>query len=165
MNPMDPLAQLRDIHTPEPVGWWPLAWGWWLLIALLLGAAALCLWLLWRRRRANRYRRQALLELDVLGRHFRHHGDRARYLQDLSVLLRRTALSAAPREAVASLQGEQWLAWLDATLGPQQRGFREGPGQCLLQGPYQRDPELDAPALERLISRWIREHRVGGKHA
>ena len=30
----DPLAQLRDIHLPEPILWWPLAPGWWVLIVL-----------------------------------------------------------------------------------------------------------------------------------
>ena len=28
----DLLAQLNDIQTPEPIGAWPLAWGWWVLI-------------------------------------------------------------------------------------------------------------------------------------
>ena len=31
MNTPDPLAQLRDIHLPEPVSWWPPALGWWLV--------------------------------------------------------------------------------------------------------------------------------------
>ena len=32
---MDPeLLPLRDLHLPEMVGWWPLAPGWWFLIAL-----------------------------------------------------------------------------------------------------------------------------------
>ena len=33
---MDPLAQLNDIQTPSDVDWWPLAWGWWAVIALAL---------------------------------------------------------------------------------------------------------------------------------
>jgi hypothetical protein len=38
MNPTDPLAQLRDIHLPEAVSWWPLAIGWWLVaIVCILG--------------------------------------------------------------------------------------------------------------------------------
>jgi hypothetical protein len=42
---MEPFAyQLRDIHGPDPVSWWPPAPGWWLLA---LGTI-LCLWLLWR---------------------------------------------------------------------------------------------------------------------
>jgi hypothetical protein len=37
MNTTDPLAQLRDIQLPEPVGLWPLAWGWWALLLLVVG--------------------------------------------------------------------------------------------------------------------------------
>ena len=27
---------LRDLHLPDAIGWWPLAPGWWVLIALSL---------------------------------------------------------------------------------------------------------------------------------
>ncbi|MDA7785401.1 DUF4381 domain-containing protein, partial [Pseudomonadales bacterium] len=32
----DPLAQLRDIRLPVEPDWWPLAFGWWIVAALIL---------------------------------------------------------------------------------------------------------------------------------
>ena len=47
---MEPLP-LRDIHLPEPVGWWPPAIGWWLLPVCVLGLIVLLIWLIRRRMR------------------------------------------------------------------------------------------------------------------
>jgi len=47
------LEQLRDIHLPEAVHWWPPAPGWWIVAALLL---TLTIWL--SRYLQARYRRQ-----------------------------------------------------------------------------------------------------------
>ncbi len=47
------LEQLRDIHLPQSVHWWPPAPGWWIVAALLL---ALGIWL--SRYLQARYRRQ-----------------------------------------------------------------------------------------------------------
>ena len=62
---MDPLAQLRDIHLPDGVAWWPPAPGWWLLLLLLAVIGAL----IWRYRqqqaRKRRYRVLALQELEL----------------------------------------------------------------------------------------------------
>ena len=38
LNPeaLNPQAlTLRDIHLPEPISWWPIAPGWWIIIASL----------------------------------------------------------------------------------------------------------------------------------
>ena len=59
----DPLAQLRDIQLPEPISWWPLALGWWVLIVLAAGILGWAALLLIRRYRANLYRRQAIHKL------------------------------------------------------------------------------------------------------
>ena len=62
----NPLDQLRDIHLPEPISWWPPAPGWWILA---LASSVLLAWLLrflYRRYKAKHYRRQALAQLKEL---------------------------------------------------------------------------------------------------
>ncbi|MGD8176532.1 DUF4381 domain-containing protein [Marinimicrobium sp. ARAG 43.8] len=170
MNPQDPLAQLKDIHLPDPVGWWPLAWGWWMLLAVLLLAAGLLVWRWRARRRRQQYRREALVVLRDAQRRYRAAtpGPEAsrRYLQDISELLRRTVLSGLPERlhpAVAALNGRQWLALLDTTA-PTKSGFEEGPGQILAEGPYQPNPEFDDASLYALVSLWIKRHRLDPHH-
>ena len=63
MNPADPLAQLRDIHLPEPVSWWPPAPGWWIVLLLSLAAVVLVIYYLRKYWLQRRYRRVALREL------------------------------------------------------------------------------------------------------
>ena len=48
-NQGDPLAELRDIHLPEAVSLWPLAPGWWLLLALIAAVLGLSI-AVWLRR-------------------------------------------------------------------------------------------------------------------
>lgn len=162
MNPQDPLAQLKDIHLPETVAWWPLAWGWWLVIGLLLVAliTGFVLWL--RHRRHNRYRHQALARLEQAYRTYQETGDTAGYLQNLNQLLRRALLSAWPApesQRLTTLSGEHWLAFLDASLPGDSTEFREGAGRALLAGPYQPQPQADIEALHKLGQQWFRHHR------
>ncbi len=151
---------LRDIHLPEPVGWWPPAPGWWGLLALVLAGAAAWAWLAWRRR--TRVRRAALAELRRIERDYAADGDVARLARDLSTLMRRAAITAEERRRVAGLTGEEWLAWLDGGLSG--RPFSEGPGRCLADAPYRRDPEegvVDAMALLGLCRARLRHLEAG----
>ena len=143
------LSQLRDIHLPAPVSWWPPAPGWWLLPALLLISAALA-YVFYVRRRRNRWRRGALAELAQL-----RDAAPQRVLRDLSVLLRRVAISRFPQPEVAALTGDDWLGFLDRTLG-EGTAFQSGVGRALLSGPYANDVEVDAAALIALCERWIK---------
>lgn len=131
---VDGQLPLRDLHLPDSVGWWPLAPGWWLLIALLVAGFA---WLLSRYiayRAHSAARRHALRALDACTRAYVEHGDAVRLGAELSELVRRTMLAYAPRADVAGLTGEEWLAWLDRDLD--RSHFLNGDGRPLIEWPY-----------------------------
>ncbi|MDJ0700191.1 MAG: DUF4381 domain-containing protein [Woeseiaceae bacterium] len=133
---------IRDVHLPGAVGLWPLAPGWWVLIALLTVALLVGGRMLWRSYRQGVYRRVALRQLSILDRAYREHGDAVALAASVSELLRRTMLAYAPRSDIAGLTGQAWLDWLDRDLGIPQ--FTGAAGRCLLELPY-RKPESEVP--------------------
>jgi Ca-activated chloride channel family protein len=153
----DPVAGLIDFPLPREVGLWPETWASRFATVLVLLATLVALWLIVRRRRANRYRREALAELARVERTGAAPGE---VLTRISLLLRRTALAAFPREEVAPLTGAAWLAFLDRTSGSRQ--FSEGDGRPLASGPYRAVPPADAEvrSLFVLARRWIGGHHV-----
>lgn len=159
IGPADPLAQLRDIHMPPPVDWWPPAPGWWLLGGALLVALGIAAYAALRRFRQRRYRRIALRRLDALHAQWRQHGDRSAFLRDLNHLLKQTALRAYPAERVAALHGAAWLRFLDSTLRtPQFDGAATQPLADIYSAPAG-DAPLEADALRRAAAHWLRRHR------
>jgi hypothetical protein len=157
--PSGSQATLRDIHLPDPVGWWPPAPGWWLLAGLVL-LLGLGLWWLRRRARRKALPRAAAAELTRLQRCYEADGDLAALLAGVSAWLRRVALQYFPRAEIAALNGEAWLARLDQVLG--EDGFRQGPGRVLDTGPYQRQAAADVEALLALCRRWLTALPAGG---
>jgi hypothetical protein len=132
---MDPSElPLRDLHLPDPVGWWPLAPGWWFLIVLAIAGLGWLLLKAWRRHQFNAPRRYAIRSLARVEAEYLTHRNPVLLGQQLSELLRRGMLAYAPRHEVAGLTGESWLAWLDRGL-PVPYFHTEG-AKSLLQLPY-----------------------------
>lgn len=148
------LAQLRDIHLPATVQWWPPAWGWWLLLAVALAVlGCLFVWRWWRIRRANIPSMLALGEIQALSRRYENGDNAALILAELSTVLRRVALSYFPRPQVAAMTGDAWLQWLDDCVG--ESLFSKGAGAMLNSAPYQQQSNVDVPALLQLSRRWL----------
>lgn len=168
MNEQDPLSQLRDIHMPDPQGWWPPAPGWWILAALLLAAFAVAAYLVYRHWRGRVYRRLARAELDAAWQGLQADGDRAGYLQALNRILRRVARQSYPDYPLNRLQGEPWLAFLDQCLPARRQTtahveqFRTGSGRLLLTAPYQPNGAItggnELQSLHELATSWIDRH-------
>jgi hypothetical protein len=150
----DPLAQLRDIHLPEPVSAWPPGPGWWLLAALLLGTlVALAAWAL-HRYRSNGWRRQARRELTLAYREWQGGGDAGRFLQQLNEILKRAALNQSSQAGLAGLCGEDWSRYLDAQWRrAPERGFAALGFADLV---YQPEPAAaDVDNLHGLAQQWL----------
>jgi len=151
---------IDEIILPEAISWWPSAPGWkvlgiivfaWLMLQVIRWAKY---W--WR----NRYRREALRQLEQIQQRA------GKQLQDVVAVLphyiKVTALQAYPRQDVAGLSGNNWLAFLDAHYsGP---SFSEGVGKKLLSVaylPYEQWHlnDKESHALINMSRRWIAKHR------
>ncbi len=114
MNPAE--LPLRDIHLPAEPGFWPLAPGWWLLLALGAGLL-LWAWLRWRQAQKRKARQQAVLNvLDSATSAYRQSGDAHRLAQDLSELLRRYVRHVVRDPQATTLQGRAWAGYLAGLL-------------------------------------------------
>ncbi|CAB3787442.1 hypothetical protein LMG28688_02469 [Paraburkholderia caffeinitolerans] len=155
------LQPLRELPLPASVAYWPQTVGWVILLALLVLAALVVAWFAWRRYQKQRYRRLALAELAQIAARMGDAAQRATALADLAGLLKRTALAVLPRERVAALSGDAWLAFLQKT-----HGFDAQSGALLMlasYGPEARRAAVSVTDAQRLVEsarEWIAHHHV-----
>jgi Domain of unknown function (DUF4381) len=146
------LENLHDLVMPVPVPWWPPPLGWVVVSAALIMLLGWWLIRAIRHWQSNSYRREALVLLEKIDRSG----------AELPILIKRVALSAYPRERVASLTGEQWQAFLDQTGHTD--AFTKGAGRRLARLAYepQQAASLSTTELNGLrtaVRDWILRHR------
>jgi len=142
---------MRNIHLPPPVSFWPLAYGWYILMGMVLLSSTVLAYWLYKRWCRHRAKRSLLKRFDVIKG---EHTEAQPLIAELSVLLRRYALNTFPRKHVAGLTGPAWLKFLDNALNT--KDFSQGVGQLLAQGPYQATAEwTQVDALIALMRRTV----------
>lgn len=145
---------LRDIHFPEAVSWWPLAPGWWIVMALLILFMVFLYWWLFIKKVPTRSIADiASEEFKLIQTNFGKHQNKAQLAKDLSEFLRRVCISLFPRTDTAGLTGHSWLAFLDQALDRPE--FTQGCGKVINEAPYQSSPEYDEQQLLSLIENWL----------
>ncbi|MBC8210797.1 MAG: DUF4381 domain-containing protein [Gammaproteobacteria bacterium] len=164
MNPADTL-ELRDIHLPDAVSWWPPAPGWWALLVLLIIILLLGWWLIRKLTRPN-LKKRVLSEIDSLIAGYRQDLNKQQLIQQLSVILRRIGISYLPRKQSAGTLGAEWLAQLNqlAAKDPLSQENLE----LITQAPYQKQPQLSDQQIEDLLQqlqRWVKGLARGVKNA
>ncbi len=150
----DPLSALRDIHLPEPPGFWPPAPGWFILILLTL-AVALYVAYWWHHRygKLRRLQKLALADLNTIQQHYAETHDAQQAAEQLNQLLKRLALSFYPRTDVASLQGSAWLDFLSSHA----KAIHQEAAQILITAPYQKQVNTDVNPLFDAVTQWIKQ--------
>ena len=163
---------LRDIHLPDAISWWPLAPGWWILLASAI-AIILVFIIAIKVYRSRRLKRDIHTELEGIKNTFQQTQNKSQLAKSLSILLRRTSISYYPetRSNSAGLTGERWLNWLDETThSPQEdKKFQSDIGKTLITAPYlpdNTDLDFDAQALIDLSQHWLlSRHKKTQAHA
>ncbi len=147
MNRVEALSGLRDVILPATPSFWPPAVGWWLSALLLSGLAVAGIWLV-RRKSKSRLRNAVAAQVDQIS-----NQAPAEAVRELSVLMRKVALTAFPRSQVAALTQDDWLVFLDRSGRTDQ--FTQGIGKSLAEAPYAPQPQVDIDALVQLCRDWI----------
>jgi len=137
---------LKDIHLPDTISGWPPAIGWW-LVAISIPLVLFFLYWLYKRLTRKTALKTAKKTLAMI----RHYGvkDNDKKLRELSVLIRRVAISTSPRAQVASLTGREWLAFLDQSVTGSP--FSQGCGQLLAEAAYRKNTPTESE-ISQLIS-------------
>lgn len=150
------LGQLKDIHEPSAISWWPPAPGWWLLGALILLAitGAVLLYLRMRQKRLNnRYRAEGIRLL----KHIDPSSPQA--VEAINIILKRVAVVTYGRGPCAPLTGQRWIAFLENTA---QLEMDTPARRALLDSLYQHKEadSQDFLALRDFAVSWVREHQL-----
>jgi len=156
MMDADPLAQLRDVHVPPDLSWWPPAIGWWIVMLAILAMLA---WMLWQlrgrhQRRAPLRAAQRLLQ-ELIAEQSQGHISDADFVHQSNELLKRVLVRAYGHTEYAPLAGTAWLQVLDDIS--ETESFTKGSGKVLGDERFRAKPEVNiatlTPELERLLSK------------
>lgn len=150
------LLQLKDIHYPSAIGVWPMAMGWWLLIFLMILAGVGLFYVLrwWRR---YQFKQQFLQELQLIQAQYEKEACGQKALSQLALLLKRVALTYYPREQVASLYGQEWVAFLQSTGGKDEKDELK---HLFSESLYQEEVLVDVKAALVIAQKWIKKQRA-----
>jgi len=163
-------AELRDIHLPAEVSWFPPAIGWWIALALIIGTITL-IYKAYKKQLARKaampinWRPALQDELSQIQAQFENSQDQQQLAIDLSQLLRKTVINENPEQAskLAGLTGPAWLAALD-------QHFQTGDqfslcASALSEAPYNPRVKFNADSLLSLVKQSLSSNYKEASHA
>jgi len=146
------LDNLHDIIVPDPVGLFPLAPGWIVLLLLLLTLLFHFGWQKYLVYKKEQYRREALEALQTL-----KENSSANTLSLLS-LAKRTGIAAYGRESIATLYDESWWDFVQS----ESKAEVDAPLRSALEDFLYSEKPLDTKTFQSLftvVETWIKTHK------
>lgn len=144
------LEQLHDIEGVDPISVWPLAIGWWVLIAMGIAfMVAIGCFVAYQIAFKRSWKNDTFMRLSSLEKNLSEKTARETVIA-LSEYLRRIVLKRFSRKECAGLMGEAWLKWL-AQHDPKHFDW-EIRGTLLIEVPYApENKKLSANQIKDLI--------------
>ena len=161
--PAADLSQLKDIHLPEAIHDWPIAFGWWILLILIVVSITAGIYLLLRYKTITANKKAALKVLKQQFAQYKVDQDAPSFLLGTNQTLKRYCLKAYP-EAV-SLSGTSWTDFLIQHYKKKNKAdaFSEEIINALSQGLYQPNCQFDAHTLYKTSTAWLKNNKPDAK--
>ncbi|ABV36236.1 conserved hypothetical protein [Shewanella sediminis HAW-EB3] len=142
------LASLKDIQTPDVIASWPIAYGYWVTLALIIVTITAIFYLVKRRRLYSAPKRIVIVELNELDPNHKELSSQ------VNTLIKRAAMSYLPRERIAGLEGQTWYSWMNTQVKQPDPQLQQ-----LLDKRYQREglASGEGPVLKALAHQWLKE--------
>ncbi|RPD39013.1 DUF4381 domain-containing protein [Chitinophaga barathri] len=144
------IQDAGQLIEPPPVQFSPVTPGWYVSGALLVILLAVLAVLLIHRYLRNRYRRQALQQLETIAA-----GPQGLY--EVNMLMKRIAMRNYGRDAVAALRGDEWVDFLNSVW--KEAAFTPEEGKALSDELYRESSAAVPAAFLDKSKRWIKGHR------
>lgn len=149
---MNPLQNLKDIHTPAAIQNWPPAYGWWLLALLIIVTVSLLtIWVI-KARKKRLAKRQALLALSQLDT------NNPQTVSQLNQILKRVAIKYFPEQNIQAMFGQQWQSFLIKTLPNKKARQLEDTFNGMQQALYQQTDAstIDVKKYQQACEAWVK---------
>lgn len=159
--------QLRDVHMPIDIDWWPLAYGWWILATLLLLCFGGLSFYLIKHHAQNRYRKIALNELkasyqdwlqaqqSIVNLNLKYNSS-STYLINANKLLRRCVMNRQHKNHLVATTGDRWIEILNQMSNVK---LSTAAQVAIVEQCYQTMPTVDINQLHTELSTWIKSHK------
>ena len=142
MNTGIDLTELKGLHYPLQPSWWPLAWGWYVILG---GILLLALIIVFKRMRSPlTYANREMKKIQK--------SSPDKQLKLLSQLLKRVAMARCGREAIAPLSEDAWQEFL---LASAPKVLTEDQAHQLAYAIYNPNPETPDKKLFSNSLKWI----------
>lgn len=115
MSELNLASELKDIHLPDPIGIFPLAPGWWIVLIIFILFLTVALFAVYRHYQNDLQKRKAISLLNTYQKDYQTNTNLTKTCTLISELLKRVALIYFPRDHVAALTGKAWIDFLNQT--------------------------------------------------
>jgi hypothetical protein len=158
--PIDPeiqqlLAQMQDIITPNPVGWWPPSFSFATLLTGLIGLIVGISWAVYTSHKSNQYRREAQI---LYKQAMQQASTPQQQIEVANHLLKQVSITHYGRKTIANLTGQKWVDFLQKTAN-----YIDQPEYLAeyFNAHYQADFKFDKQRLTSVLNyaqSWIKGH-------
>mgnify|MGYP000017630726 CR=1 FL=1 len=149
------LSQLKDIHLPPAISDFPIAYGWWISLFMIIAIVVVAIYFFIKQRKKTAIQRSALQVLKQHYEDYKQDQDSQCFLQQCNSVLKRYCITHYPH--AVSLSGPNWANFL--ICYSQKTRFSDELISAISEGLYQPQCQYNADDLYKACVSWLKNNK------